>query len=408
MEGEGALHPFRRSLRGREQGGDETTRLGLVQFHRLVPPHHLGGGFPHPGNDKSRYGTALQTGGMFQQSLVLLGEAGNQATGAVGGGRHGRFQFVRQNVTHFREPCKNGLPSVSVLPTLRRMSMHIGSHCFPFLILVFSLRIVVAQEQEATPAIVAFAEKLTDVTWDLRGTNSLKCLRFDGEAMRPVRGDGSVGGAYETFFPEEGIVRILFTDGTSGWYFISDDFRFMTSVKVLVERAFALPEGTEAKSVAAFPKDIEGVVYESTDEHSGHPLGKLRWNGENLEIGAFRDGAWAVESARPAVALRRVFEMRTPEGEALWFVFSADGSEAWFLQLEGIFGGHRSDLPAKEAVAEAQSGLTPQFNDLANHMMDLIDAGEKPSVGTLQRQFERRLKGKPELLERLKQRVNAR
>lgn len=261
-------------------------------------------------------------------------------------------------------------------------------------------------ELPAPPEVTAFAEKLTGVTWNLRGTNNLKRLRFDGEAMRRVREDGSLGSPYKTVFPDVGVTRLLFRDDTSGWYFFSEDTKSLTSVKVASERSFAIPEGATGKPVARFPQDIEGVVYESTDEDSGHVAGKLRWNGQELEIGAFQDGEWKMESGRPVVANRRVLETRASETSALWFVFSSDGAKAWFLEVEFIYGGHRSDIPAKAAVTPAESGLNEQQNDLANHMMDLIVAGEKGLVQTLQRQFERQLLKRPDLLDKLKKRVN--
>ena len=266
-----------------------------------------------------------------------------------------------------------------------------------------------AQEAAADhsfPQVKAFAEKLTGITWELRGTNNLKRLRFDGKAMHSVRPDGTVNATYDTVFPDVGVTRLLFRDDTSAWYFFGEDLKFLTSVKVLSERPFAILAETTVKPVTRFPQDIEGVVYESTDKDSGHPPGKIRWNGQELEIGAFQNGGWKKESGSPVVANRRVFEMRASETVALWFVFGADGKEAWLLEIESVFGGHHSDIPAKAAVTVAESGLSVQQNDLANHLMDLIAAGEKESARTLQRQFERQLDKRPDLLEKLKKRVN--
>lgn len=258
------------------------------------------------------------------------------------------------------------------------------------------------------PEAVAFASRLKDVDWRLRGTSALKGLRFDGEALRAVNPDGSARGAYETIFPDVDIVRILFSDGTTGWYFISDDFRFITSLKVISERPFAMVPEATARPVKDFPKDIEGVVYASTDDSESNPPGKVRWNGKNLEFGVLKDGTWGVEALQPVVSNRRAFEMRASETVVVWMVFSKDGGEAWLLQVENIFGGHRADVMPRATVTARESGLTEQLNDLANHMMDLIDAGVKEPVATLQRQFERKLKDRPELLDRLKQRVSRR
>lgn len=266
-----------------------------------------------------------------------------------------------------------------------------------------------AQADDAPdPEAVAFANRLKGVDWTLRGTSSLKGLRFDGEALRAINPDGSSRGAYETIFPDVDIVRIQFQDDTTGWYFVSDDFRFITSLKVLTERPFALVPEATPRPVANFPRDIEGAVYASTDDSETHPPGKVRWNGKELEFGVFKDGTWGVEKLRPVVANRRAFEMMASEDVAVWMVFSKDGADAWFLQVENVFGGHRADVAPRAAVTPRESGLSPQLNDLANHLMDLIDAGVKEPVATLQRQFERKLKDQPELLDRLKKRVSGR
>ena len=72
---------------------------------------------------------------------------------------------------------------------------------------------------EPTPAILAFAKKLEGITWNLFGTNSLKKLRFDGEAMHPVSSNGREGAAYDTCFINPGIVRLDFMGKNTGWHF---------------------------------------------------------------------------------------------------------------------------------------------------------------------------------------------
>ena len=269
------------------------------------------------------------------------------------------------------------------------------------------LRAEEAPEKEY-PEVAAFAGSLTDVTWELQGTNDLKQLQFDGEAMRPLQKDSSLGSPYDTVFPDEGIVRLLYSNGTSGRYIFSTELKYVTPLKIRSERTFAILDAAKAKRVASFPKDVEQVVYQSTDDGPDRKPGKFRWSGETMDFSAQNNGTWLTESHRPVVANRRVFETTPAENAVIWFVFSADGAEAWMLEVENVFGGHRADMPAKESMTANESGLTPQLNDLANHMMDLIDVGESGLVATLQRQFERRLKSQPELLERLKQRVNAR
>lgn len=277
-----------------------------------------------------------------------------------------------------------------------------------FLVLTAGSGHPVSADDPADPKIEAFAANITDVVWKLRGTNSLKGLRFDGERMWQVRIDGRSPNAYETAVLDPGLVRIQFSDKTGGWYFISDDLKFITSLKVLSERTFALAEGTKPKPVARFPQDVEGVVYSSTDDGPDRLPGKIRWNGKELEFAALQGSEWKTERHKPFVANRRAFEVRASEEVVIWFVFSEDGSELWFLQVESVFGGHRDDVPAGSAVTAAESGLSAQDNDLANHLIDLVDAGVKEPAWTLQRQFERKLATSPDLIEALKKRVNAR
>lgn len=287
--------------------------------------------------------------------------------------------------------------------------MQISSRCLlVFLAVAAGSGLPVSGEDPAHPKIDAFATKITDVAWKLRGTNSLKGLRFDGEQMWPVRTDGRTPNPYETSIVDPGLVRIQFSDKTSGWYFISDDLKFVTSLKVLSERTFALAEGTKPKPVASFPQDVEGVVYSSTDDGPDRLPGKIRWNGKELEFAALQGSEWKTERHTPFVANRRAFEVRASEEVVIWFLFSEDGSELWFLQIESVFGGHRDDVPAGSAVTAAESGLSAQDNDLANHLIDLVDAGVKEPAWTLQRQFERKLAKSPDLIEALKKRVSGR
>jgi hypothetical protein len=279
----------------------------------------------------------------------------------------------------------------------------------PLCLLLAVTGIVTAQEtaeSPTSPELDAFAGNLTGITYDLRGTNNLKRLRFDGEAMCPVRPDGTAQSRYETSIPDVGVVRILFSNDTTGWYVFSEDLKFVTPLKIKSERTFALPEGAQARPVRQFPQDIEGVEFVSTDSDSGRVPGKIRWKGEDLEISAFQDPVWKTESGRPVIANRRVFETRSSETDALWFVYSADGKEAWLLEVENIFGGQRSDLPRNEVVAVEASGLNEQDNDLANHLIDLATDGDVMLARTLFRQFERRLSKRPDLLEKLTRRLD--
>lgn len=261
-------------------------------------------------------------------------------------------------------------------------------------------------QSSPSPEVDAFAGKLTGITYDLRGTNNLKRLRFDGEAMCPVRPDGTAQSRYETSIPDVGVVRILFQNDTTGWYVFSEDLKYVTPLRIKSERTFALPDGAQARPVRQFPQDIEGVEFVSDDGDSSRVPGKICWKGGNLEIRALQDQVWKTESRRPVVANRRVFETPASETAALWFVYSADGKKAWLLEVENIFGGQRTDLPGNADVTVEASGLGEQDNDLANHLIDLATNGDVVLARTLFRQFERRLSKRPDLLEKLTERLD--
>jgi hypothetical protein len=285
---------------------------------------------------------------------------------------------------------------------------------FPIVLLFFLAFTGPILAQEAgkgaapSPEIVSFAESITGVTWKSRGTFQVKGVRFDGESLAPIRENGESLRPYDTYFPDAGLIRVVYADGTTSWYLFSDDLKYVTSVKVLSERTFALPEGAVAKPVKRFPEDLEGVVFESTDNGPDRVAAKMRWNGKELEFAALQGNEWKTERQRAVVADRRVFETQPAEDVIVWFVYHSDGSEAWFLQIENIFGGHRAEVPPVSSFTPADSGLNEQQNDLANHLMDLQAAGVKEPAGTLQRQFERKLRDQPDLLKSLRTRWGGR
>ncbi len=275
----------------------------------------------------------------------------------------------------------------------------------PFVVLAFPVTILAQEPKEGpSPEIAAFAESITGVNWKSRGTFQVKGVRFDGEALAPLRENGESLRPYDTYFPDAGLIRVVYADGTASWYLFSDDLKYVTSVKVLSERTFALPEGAVAKPVKRFPEELDGVVFESTDNGPDRVAAKMRWNGRELEVAALNANEWKTERHKVVVADRRVFETQPAEDVIIWFVFHSDGSQAWFLQVENIFGGHRAEIPAVSAVTPAESGLNEQQNDLANHLADLQAVGMKEPAATLQRQFERKLRDQPDLLKSLKNR----
>lgn len=263
-------------------------------------------------------------------------------------------------------------------------------------------------QAEEHPKVEKFAQDIKGMIWDLRGTSSLKHLRYDGEGVHEVRAGDKQGGTYESAFVDVGVVRLNFKGANTGWYFFSDDLKFVTPLTVSGEVQFKLSPDAKAKDVRQFPEDITGVVWESEqDEREIRPL-KLRWNGSELEVGVKQGETWKVDKKKPVIANRRVFEVIAPDGATVWFAFSEDGKEAWMLQIENLFGGHARSNPARAAVTVGQSGLTPQLNDLANHAEDLVAAGETMRADTVRRQLMRKLVKQPELAEAVKKRLAGR
>lgn len=253
-----------------------------------------------------------------------------------------------------------------------------------------------------------FARDIKGVIWDLRGTFGLKHLRYDGDGVHELKAGDKQGGAYDSAFVDVGVVRLNFKGANTGWYFFSDDRKFITPLTVSGEVQFKLSADARAKDIRKFPEDIAGVVWESEqDERKLRPT-KLRWTGNELEIAVKQGGEWKVDKTKPVIANRRVFEVPAPNGATVWFAFSGDGKEAWMLQLENLFGGHARDNPGRAAVTPDQSGLTPQLNDLANHAEDLIASGETMRADAVRRQLLRKLVKQPDLAKALEQRLGGR
>ena len=263
-------------------------------------------------------------------------------------------------------------------------------------------------QAEDHPKVEKFAQDIKGAIWDLRGTSSLKHLRYDGEGVHELKAGDKQGGTYESAFVDVGVVRLNFKGANTGWYFFSDDLKFVTPLTVTGEVQFKLSADAKAKDVRQFPEDITGVVWESEqDDREIRPL-KLRWNGSELEVGVKQGETWKVDKKKPVIANRRVFEVIAPDGATVWFAFSEDGKEAWMLQLENLFGGHARKNPAKAASTPQQSGLTPQLNDLANHAEDLVTAGETMRADAVRRQLQRKLVKQPDLAAAVEKRLGGR
>lgn len=258
-------------------------------------------------------------------------------------------------------------------------------------------------QEKTWPEVEKFAKAITGVTWHLRGTNSLKHLRFDGENFHATTPTGESRSQFkEHAFVDAGVFQLVFSEKRSAWYFVSDDLKLITPTNVTGEIEFKVENTAAAKPVASFPNDIQNVVWVGGPDQT--PI-KLRWNGAELEVGV-KTKAWEVQKVRPVIANRRVFEFMH-EGDPIWIAFSQDGTEAWWLNIADVFGGHAQNSPATAALDAGATGLTPQQNDLANHAEDLLKSGEPMRTATIVRELERKNAAREKALERLKARFKS-
>jgi len=249
-----------------------------------------------------------------------------------------------------------------------------------------------SQDEEATeyPEIDGFAVAITGTIWDLRGTSSLKHLRFNGDSWHSLNSSGEESSAYDAAFLDIDVVRLNFRGPNTGWYFFSGDQKWTTPVTVGGELVFGLAEGTEAKAVDKFPSDIEGVVWELQPDEREMPPMKLRWNGLELEVGVEQNGDWVMEKLPAVVANQRVLEVELSDGSAVWYVFSADGREAWMLQLNDVYGGHAREVTRGDESARIPQGMRRQHADLFHHALQLKAAEEAERGATLRRYLLRK------------------
>ncbi|WP_395739663.1 hypothetical protein [Prosthecobacter sp.] len=275
----------------------------------------------------------------------------------------------------------------------------------PLLILLLCTLTSLAQaQQKEWPGVEKFASSITNLLWDLRGTNSLKHLRYDGTNIFPVTATGQNQSPFkEHAFVDVGVFQLVFSDTRAAWYFVSDDLKLITPVNISDMVEFKAEPGTAIRPVKNFPQDIQNIVWIGKNQQAEL---KLRWNGKELEIGAKTD-KWIVQKVDAIVANRRVLEASGADGSLFWLAVSADGSEATWLKIEDIFGGHIHATPGRASQPPAATGLTPQLNDLANHAEDLLNSGEKIRAATLLRELERKNATKNDALKKLRTRFQA-
>jgi hypothetical protein len=272
-------------------------------------------------------------------------------------------------------------------------------------LLMLFLSSTVEAAEPSYPEIDAFANKIKGVTWNLRGTFGLKGLEFDGRDVREIKAGGTKGGVFESAFVDVGVLRLNFRGPNTGWYFFSEDLRFITPLTASGEVEFKLSAGSEAKPVREFPKDITGMVFESVADERQLQPSKLRWNGTQLEFGKQnKDQTWFVDKLTPVTADRRVFEVEL-NGLLVWFAFSQDGKAAWLLQLENVFGGEAAGSFPPASAPASVAGLTTQQAELLMHIERLSAAGDKTRALTLARHLRRLVTKNPALLKQVEQRL---
>ncbi|WP_395749292.1 hypothetical protein [Prosthecobacter sp.] len=269
------------------------------------------------------------------------------------------------------------------------------------LLLICALTSLAHAQQKEWPEVEKFATSISSILWDLRGTNSLKHLRYDGKNIFPVTSTGQNQSPFKDHaFVDVGVFQLVFSDTRAAWYFVSDDLRLITPVNISDMVEFKAESGTAITPVKNFPQDIQNIVWVGKNQQAEL---KLRWNGKELEIGAKTD-KWIVQKIDAIVANRRVLEASGADGSLFWLAVSADGSEATWLKIEDVFGGHLHASPGKASQTSAATGLTPQLNDLANHAEDLLNSGEKLRAATLLRELERKSAANKDTLKKLRTR----
>ncbi|WP_294226851.1 hypothetical protein [Prosthecobacter sp.] len=242
-------------------------------------------------------------------------------------------------------------------------------------------------QEKTWPEVEQFSKNITNITWDLRGTNSLKHLRFDGTSFHALAPTGQSRSQFrEHAFVDAGVFQLTFGESRAGWYFVSDDLQTITPINISGIVEFKAQAGTATKPVKNFPQDIVNVVWEGRNGET--PL-KLRWNGTDLEVGA-KTSAWHVEKADAVVANRRVLEIQGENHAVVWVAFSQDGTEAWWLTLQDVFGGHAQGVQRISNLTPRATGLSAQQTDLANHADDLLKAGDPMRAATLVRELGRK------------------
>ncbi len=96
--------------------------------------------------------------------------------------------------------------------------------------------------------------------------------RFDGEQIQALKRSGHIDRELSLRLLDPGIFRIEFKSGNSGWYFVSDDRRFITPVTISTWIKFSQVISVDASKTRAlkkFPEDLVGTKW-------NHPSRQMR------------------------------------------------------------------------------------------------------------------------------------
>lgn len=272
---------------------------------------------------------------------------------------------------------------------LMKMTLSLLYLLAPFFLLAESLH----AQSDPWATIDTFRKSMEGVIWDLRGTSSLKHLRFDGEQIRALNDQDAPVASYRYAFLDPGIFRIEFKGGASGWYFVSNDRRFITPVTISTWIKFSqvvVVDDSKARTLKKFPEDLVGVKWEPSLATEA-PF-SFTWTGTKMELrDTYRKNA-EVLAVDAIIAGRNVMEVVDTNGDILWFAFARYGSEAWVLKLRNDFGGVARGTPEKPA-SPPTPGLDLSASDMevVRHIETLLAAQQRQMAFTLYREMQRRL-----------------
>lgn len=251
-------------------------------------------------------------------------------------------------------------------------------------------------EPDPWESIETFRKATEGVIWDLRGTSSLKRLRFDGEQIQALNDQDASVASYRYAFLDPGIFRIEFRGGNSGWYFVSDDRRFITPVTISQWIKFSQVisvDDSKTRALKKFPEDLVGTKWEPSLATNA-PF-SFTWTGTKMELRDTHRKNAEIVTADAIIAGRNVMEVVDTNGDILWFAFARYGVDAWVLKVRNVFGGVARGTPEKP-VSPPTSGLDLQPSDIevVRHIETLLEAQQRPMAFTLYREMKRRLASK--------------